>query len=200
MKVLFVKGKVLLIVLSFLMLNSCTKETENSSGTTLQNKETTEKEDFVRKTIERPRIKFAVRRPGTNDPDNPDCDCAPNCVIPRCPCKLGICIGGGGGIVLDGETLPDEVSLANDGDLGYAIIEVNTSGKLQFEFEQETCYLDEDIHSTDKLVEIPENYTLPSNVSSELGYTSVEILAGVYYGDFSTNANGIIECDIVTVP
>ncbi len=198
MKILFVKGRILLIALSFLMLNSCTKETENSSSTTLKNKETAEKEGFVRKTIERRRIKVALRRHGMNDPDNPNCDCAPNCVLPMCPCKLGLCIARG--FILDSETFSDETALVNAGALGYATIEVNNLGKLQFEFEQETCYLDEDIHSTDKLVEIPVNYTLPSNISSELGYTSIEILAGAYYGDFSTNANGIIECDIVTVP
>lgn len=190
------KGRILLFILSFLMLNSCTKESEKPSGVTLNDKETTEKEGFIRKTIERPRIKVALRRQGINDPENPNCDCAPNCVLPMCPCKLGLCIARG--FILDSESFSDETALINAGALGYAIIEVNNSGKLQFEFEQETCYLDESIHTTDKLVEIPVNYTLPANISSELGYTTVEILAGTYYGDFSSNANGIIECDIIT--
>lgn len=175
------------------MINSCTKESETPNDVTLKDKET-----IIKKTLERPRIKIALRHPGFNDPENPNCDCAPNCVIPACPCKLGMCISRG--LILDSETWSDEATLQSEGALGYATIEVNSTGKLQFEFEQETCYLDVAIHPTDKLVELTGNYILPSNISTELGYSSVEILTGTYYGDFSTNSNGIIECDIVTTP
>lgn len=153
-------------------------------------------------------IRFALRWHGVDyDPGDGHAPCekigCQDCVIPNCPCPLGMCMTIGWALSIDSMNSYWQ-SIESGGFLGYGNIYINQSEQtVIIEFDQQTGVNGSQIPGADitkDYIDIVPNYTVPSTIVSSLNVSSIIVNSGTFEVDYSSNQFGTVTFNATIVP